>query len=156
VLFLKFVLNNGSVEDAFKAVQKFELAQDGIIIIKTLSDDGGKPSLEFFYFSSENQEVLVEFLLIDVHGIIRQGSEAFDRFSELFRDLFDCLCKSFSLGSTEFDSFEFVELHDGCGEVQDIMASFAVGVQSGEQGIEGQLPFAFRLIFVLEVVLLEF
>ena len=36
------------------------------------------------------------------------------------------------------------------------MASFAVGIQSGEQSIEGELPFAFRFIFVLEVVFLEF
>ena len=100
MLFLKFVLDNGPVEDAFKAVQKFELAQDGIIVIKTLSDDWGKSSLEFFYFSSENKEVLVEFLLIDVHGIIRQGSEAFDGFPKLFRNLFDCFCESFSLSST--------------------------------------------------------
>jgi hypothetical protein len=40
--------------------------------------------------------------------------------------------------------------------MKNVMASFTVGIQSREESIEGEFPFAFRLILVLKVILLEF
>lgn len=39
--------------------------------------------------------------------------------------------------------------------MKDIVASFAVGIEAGEQSIEGEFPLAFGFVLVLEVVLFE-
>lgn len=39
MFFLKLVLDDGSIQDAFEAVQKFELAHNSVIVIESLSDN---------------------------------------------------------------------------------------------------------------------
>jgi hypothetical protein len=40
--------------------------------------------------------------------------------------------------------------------VEDVVASFTVGIKSGEEGVEGEFPLAFGLVLVFEVVFFEF
>ena len=127
---LEFILDNGSVEDALEAVEQFEFTHYGIIVIKALSDNAGKSSLELFDLSSKDKEVLVELLLVDVHCVVGKGSEVFNSFLEFIRDLLQCFSECFSFGTSELNSFKFVELHNSGGEMEDIMASLAVCIQS--------------------------
>lgn len=149
-------MNDGTIEDAFEAVQQFEFAHDGVVVVETLSHHWGQSSLQLLYFASKHQEVLVELLLVDVHGVVGEGSEVLHCFFELLWDLFDGVCESFALGSSELDPFEFIELHDGGGEMEYIVTAFAVGVKSWEEGVESEFPLAFWLVFILEVVFFEF
>ncbi len=113
MLLLELILNDGAVKDSLKAVQKLEFTQNCIIVIKALGDDWGKSSLEFLYLSSEHKEVLVKLFLVDIHSIIREGSEILNSFFKLFWDLFDGLSQGLSFGSSQLNPLELIELHDG-------------------------------------------
>lgn len=100
MLFLKFILNDGSVENAFETVEELEFAHDGIVIVKALSDNWGKSPLKFFNFCSKDKEVLIKLFLINIHSVIREGSKVLNSFFEFFWDLFQSFCESSSFGSS--------------------------------------------------------
>lgn len=60
-----------------------------------------------------------------------------------------------SLGVTDFNLLELVELDDGAGQMHDILASFREGIKSHEQSIGCDFPLILSLCFVFEVGILE-
>jgi hypothetical protein len=87
MFFLKFILNDGSIKNSFEAVQKFKFTHDCIIVIETLRDDRSKSSLQLFNLLPENHEIIIEFLLVDVHSVIGELSEVLNSLLELLRNL---------------------------------------------------------------------
>lgn len=84
MLLLELILDNGSVQYALKTVQKLEFAHNSIIVVKSLSHNRSEPSLELFYFTSENKEIFIKLFLINVHSVIRKSSKVFYCFFKLF------------------------------------------------------------------------
>jgi hypothetical protein len=105
VFLFEFVLDDGAVEDALEAVEQFEFAHDGVVVVETLGHHGGQSAFQFFDLSAEDEEIFVELLLVDVHGVVGEGSEVLHGFLELFRDLFEGFGEGLALGASELYPF---------------------------------------------------
>jgi hypothetical protein len=123
VLLLKFILDDGSVEKSFEGIKKLEFSNDGVAIIETLGEDGSESSLKFLNALSELVEVIIESSLFDVHDVVFNLHEVLNGSSELFVDLNDSSRKGLTLGVTNLNLFELLELHDGVGQVHNVLAS---------------------------------
>jgi len=123
VLLLKLVLNNWSVEQAFKGIKKLEFSDNGVTVIKALSENGCKPSLEFSDSLSEFVEVVVELPFLNIHDVVLYSHELFNSLVEFFKDLIDSCGQSLTFSVTNFYLLQLVELNDGAGEMHDVLAS---------------------------------
>jgi hypothetical protein len=123
VLLLKFILNDGSVEKSLEGIKKLEFSNDGVAIIETLGEDGSESSLKFLNALSELVEVIIESSLFDVHDVVFNLHEVLNGSSELFVDLDDGSRKGLTLGVTNLNLLELLELHDGVGQVHNVLAS---------------------------------
>jgi hypothetical protein len=72
---------------------------------------------------SELVEVIIESSLFDVHDVVFNLHEVLNGSSELFVDLNDGSRKGLTLGVTNLNLLELLELHDGVGQVHNVLAS---------------------------------
>ena len=157
MLFLKLILNDRTVKKAFKGVEELELADDGIGVVKALGEDGSETSLKFLDAVAELVEVVIELALLNVHNVIADSHEFFNSFVEFFEDLHNGCSELFTLGVTNFDLLELVELNDSACEVHDVLAALLEGIKADEQGVSGDFPLvlALSLTLVLEISIFE-
>ena len=112
MLLLKLVLDVWSVEKSLKGVQELELSNDGVAVIETLSQDGGESSLQLLDALSELEEVIVKLSSLNIHDVIFDLHEFLDSLFEFFVDLFDCLSQGVTLGVTDINLRQLLELND--------------------------------------------
>jgi hypothetical protein len=79
---------------------------------------------------TEFKEVIVEFALLNVHYIVLDLHEFFNRLVELTKDLKNRGSHGFTLGVTNFDLLQLVELLDSASQVHNVLASFAESIKS--------------------------
>jgi hypothetical protein len=75
--------------------------------------------------------------------------------SEFYEDLLNSGCESLTFGVTNINFLKSRELHDGAGEMHDVLASFRERIKSNEQGVGSDLPLVLRFFLVLEVAHFE-
>jgi len=63
--------------------------------------------------------------------------------------------QSLTLGVTDLNLLQLVELDDGRSQVHNVLAPLREGVESDEQGIGGDFPLVLDLCLVVEVLFLE-
>jgi hypothetical protein len=156
VFLLKLILDDGSVKKSFEGIEELEFTNDGIAVIETLGEDRSESSLEFLNALSELVEVIIESSLFNVHDIILNLHESFNGRIELLEDLDDGSGKSLSFSVTNLNLLKLLELHDGVGQMHNVLASLLERVQSDEECILGDFPLASDLSLVLMVGFLEF
>jgi hypothetical protein len=123
VLLLKLVLDNGSVEELGEGIKQLELANDGVAVIETLSENRCESSLKLLDTKAELVEVVIESSLFNVHDLILDLHEKVNGGLELSVDGVDCVGQGLTLGVTDLDVSKSSELLDGLSEVHDILAS---------------------------------
>ena len=155
VLLLELVKDVRAVQQTLETIQQLEPSEDGIAVIETLGEDGGKPTLELLDLVPELIEIAIEPLLVDVHDLVFNSLEALNGLLEFLKDLLDGLRECLSLGSSDLDVIELVELDDGLGEMKDIVAPLEEVIEAHEQRVRCQLPGALRFCLVEEVGVLE-
>jgi hypothetical protein len=154
VLLLKFILNDGSVEEALEGIEKLELTDDGVWIIEALGQDWSKTALELLDSVAELVEIVIELALLNVIAYLH---ELVNGLVELVEDLHHWGSELLALSVTDFDLLELVELNDSWSEVHDVLASLLEWVKADEEGIGGDLPLvgSLGLTLVLKVSILE-
>jgi hypothetical protein len=63
--------------------------------------------------------------------------------------------KSVSFSVSDHDVLKLLELLDGAGKMQDILASFQKGIKSDKESIGGNFPLVLSLSFVIKVGVFE-
>lgn len=124
MFFFKFILDDGSIEEALEAVQQLKSSVDGVAIVESLGDDRGQSSFELLDLGSKLVEVVIEFFFVNVHDVVFDALESLNCGFEFVENLFDTFSKCFSLSSSQLYFVQFVELNDGLGQVQYVMGSF--------------------------------
>ena len=143
------------MEKSFKSVQKFEFTNDGITVIKTLGENGGKSSLELLDSLSELVEVIIKLSLLNIHDIICNLAEFFDSYLELLVDLSERVRESSTFGVTYPNVIKLLELENSTSEVHDILTSLKEAIKSYKQSVCGDLPLIVGLGFVIKVSIFE-
>ena len=87
MLLFKLILDDGTVKETLERVEKLELANDGVRVVKALSENRGQPSLEFLNAVAELVEVVIELALLNVHDVIADSHKIFNSLIELFENL---------------------------------------------------------------------
>jgi hypothetical protein len=104
---------------------------------------------------TELEEVVLELSALDVHDVELDTSEGLDGSVEFVENAGDRLGHGLTLGVSDLNLLELVELHDGAGQVHDVLASLAEGVEADEESVGGDLPLVLALGLVVEVGFLE-
>lgn len=151
----KFVLDDRSVQKSFERIEQFESTMNGVAIIESLSDHGSQSSFQLFDLRSELVKIVIELLVLNVHNVVIQGLELVHSLLEFHEDLLQSFSQGFTLGTSEFNLSQLVELHDGVGQMQNVVTSFKEGIQSHKQGIGGQLPGVLSFGLILEIGIFE-
>lgn len=151
----KFVLNDRSIQKSFERIEQFESAMNGVTIIESLSNHRSESSLQLFDLRSELIKIVIELFVLNVHNVVIQGLELVHSFLEFHEDLLQSFSQGFTLGTSEFNLSQLVELHDGVSQMQNVVASFKEGIQSHKQSIGGQLPSVLSFGFILEISIFE-
>ena len=87
MLFFQLVLDNGSRKQSFEGVKQFESPVKRVVVVKPLRDYRRKPPFKLFNFGPEFIEVVIEIFFVNVHDIIFDLLEIFNRFLEFGRNL---------------------------------------------------------------------
>lgn len=61
-----------------------------------------------------------------------------------------------SLGVTDFNLLELIELNDGASQVHDVLASLREGIKPHKKCVCGDFPLVLSLAFVFEIGIFEF
>ena len=155
VFLFELILDDLSVEETFKSVKQFEFTDDGIAVIKGLSENGGKSALEFLNALTELEEVVIELVDLDVHNVEADFHELVNSQVEFRLNGLDAGGHLLSFGVTNLDLLQFVELLDGTSQVHDILASLGEGVEADKESVGGDFPLVLALSLVVEVSFLE-
>jgi hypothetical protein len=155
MLALDVILNDGAVEEALKGIEQLELANDGVAVVEGLGDNRGETALKLLDGLAEVEEVVIELTVLDVHDVVGDGHELINDKVEFVKNLGQRLAHGGTLGVTNFDLAELLELLDGASQVHDVHAAFREGVKTNEESVGGDLPLVLRLGLVVEVGVLE-
>jgi len=84
---------------------------------------------------TELEEVVVKLTDLNVKNVIFDLHELVDSLIELVKNDQDGVTKDLTLGVTNLNLGELVELDDGSSEMHDVLASLREAVKTHEQGI---------------------
>jgi hypothetical protein len=128
---------------------------DGVAVVEPLGDHRRESTFKFFDLASELVEIVIELLVLNIHDIVVKSLELIHSLLELHKNLLKSFSKGFSLGASELDLGQLVELHNGVGQMEDVVATFEERVESYEQGVGGEFPGVLGLGLVLEIGIFE-
>jgi hypothetical protein len=123
VLFLEFILDNRTVKETFEGIQQFETAVDGVAVVEALSDHRGQTTFKFLDFGAEFVEIVIELLDFDIHDIVVERLELIHRFLEFLVNLLQGFSQRLAFSATQHDILKLGKLHNGVGQVQNIVAT---------------------------------
>ena len=93
--------------------------------------------------------------LLNVHNVIVDSGELFNSLVKLIEDFKDSCGKLFTLGVTNFNFLEFVELNDCAGKMHNILTSLGEGIKPDKESIGCNFPGVLSFCLILEVGILE-
>jgi len=113
LLALKLILDDGAVKETLKGVEELELANNSVAVVEGLSQHGGETALQLLDALAEVEEIVVEFASLNVHDVIVNLHEVLNDDFEFVENLSEGLAHGSTLGVTDFDFLELLELLDG-------------------------------------------
>lgn len=123
MFFLQFIEDVWSVEEGFERVQQFEAAENCIRVVKTLGKHRSQSSFKLLNIISKLIKVSVKFSLINIHDIILHFLEIVHSILKSLENSTNCLGQSFSLGTTNENVIQLIELSNRLRQIQNIVAS---------------------------------
>lgn len=155
LLALKLILDDGAVKETLKGVEELELANNSVAVVEGLSQHGGEATLQLLDALAEVEEIVVKFASLNVHDVIVDLHEVLNDDFEFVENLSEGLAHGSTLGVTDFDFLELLELLDSASQVHDVHAAFGESVKADEESVGGDLPLVLALGLVVEVGILE-
>ena len=129
----KLVLDAWTVQQAFKAFEQLELANQSVTVVEGLGKKSCESPFELLDGLAEYEKVIIEGTLLDVHHIVGDLAKLLLGCLELTENLADCLGEDCALGVTNLDVVELVELHDSLSHEHEVLAAFSECVEPHEQ-----------------------
>lgn len=124
----KFVLDDRSIQKSFERIEQFESTMNGVTIIESLSDHRSESSFQLFDLRSELVKIVIELFVLNIHNVVIQGLELIHSLLEFHEDLLQSFSQGLTLGTSEFNLSQLIELHDSVCQMQNVVASFKEGI----------------------------
>ena len=142
-------------EETLETLEKLELTDESIAVIEGLGEDGGESALELLDSLAELEEVVSELLHLDVHDVVVDEHKGLDGLSEFSLNGHNGSAHGSTLGVTNLDLLQLVELLDGLGELHNVLAPLSEGIKADKEGARSDLPGVLGLGLVVVVGDLE-